>query len=142
MRQRQRPESVPQSINPTHRSIPIAELTRSAPRRPQIEPYAGEFERRRPASQRGVWGSVPPDLGFAPTSKTRNPPIYTACHFALDMSNPDLTLFTNNQLPNQLRKLLLTDVIYFATKITSSLSTLVCRDHILKLFCAQKLECA
>ena len=34
-----------------------------------VEPYAGEFERRRSASQRGVWGSVPPDPGSALTGK-------------------------------------------------------------------------
>jgi hypothetical protein len=29
----------------------------------QSNPYAGEFEGRRPAPQRGVWGSEPPDPG-------------------------------------------------------------------------------
>ena len=54
-------------------------------------PYAGEFEgaaicarrvprrfsksRERPASQRGVWGSEPPDPGSVHTSETRNPQI-------------------------------------------------------------------
>ena len=42
---------------------------RTTPRYTQIEPYAGEFERRRPAFQRGVWGSEPPDPGSAPTRK-------------------------------------------------------------------------
>ncbi len=32
---------------------------RSAP----VEPYAGEFEGRHPAPQRGVWGKPPPDPG-------------------------------------------------------------------------------
>ncbi len=35
----------------------------------QVEPYAGEFERRRSASQRGGWGSVPPDPGSASARK-------------------------------------------------------------------------
>ncbi len=35
----------------------------------QIEPYAGEFERRRPAFQRGGWGSEPPDPGSASARK-------------------------------------------------------------------------
>jgi hypothetical protein len=39
---------------------------------PQIETYAGEFERRRPAFQRGDWGSEPPDPGSALTSINRN----------------------------------------------------------------------
>ncbi len=69
----------------------------------QIEPYAGEFERRCTASQRGVWGSEPPDLGSAPTSKTRNPQIYTACRFALDRSYLKLRL--NN--PKQEREITL-----------------------------------
>jgi hypothetical protein len=37
----------------------------------------------------------PPDLGFAPTSKTRNRQIDTACCFALDRSYPELRLSTN-----------------------------------------------
>jgi hypothetical protein len=35
----------------------------------QIEPYAGEFERGRSPSQRGVWGSEPPDPGSASAKK-------------------------------------------------------------------------
>ena len=31
--------------------------------------------RERPASQRGVWGSEPPDPGSVHTSETRNPQI-------------------------------------------------------------------
>jgi hypothetical protein len=40
-----------------------------------INPFAGESEGRRPAPQRGVWGSVPPDPGSAHTKKTRIPQI-------------------------------------------------------------------
>jgi hypothetical protein len=54
----------------------------AALRFPQIEPYAGEFERRRPAFQRGGWGSVPPDPGSALTSKTRSPQVYILCPYA------------------------------------------------------------
>ncbi len=35
----------------------------------QIEPYAGVFERRRPAFHRGGWGSEPPDPGSASARK-------------------------------------------------------------------------
>jgi hypothetical protein len=49
---------------------------------PQIEPYAGEFERRRPAFQRGDWGSEPPDPGSAHTNKIRNPQVYIAYRLA------------------------------------------------------------
>ena len=64
----------------------------------QIEPYAGEFEkaatraprvprgfsesRQRSASQRGGWGSEPPDPGSAHTSNIRNSQIYTVCRLA------------------------------------------------------------
>jgi hypothetical protein len=49
---------------------------------PQIETYAGEFERRRPAFQRGDWGSEPPDPGSAPTKTTRITQVSIVCLFA------------------------------------------------------------
>jgi hypothetical protein len=51
-------------IKPAHKLIPAAELMRSANRHSQTKPCAGEFEGRHSASQRGVWGSEPPDPGF------------------------------------------------------------------------------
>ncbi len=39
---------------------------RSASRISQIDPCAGEFERRHSAFQRGVWGKPPPDPGSTP----------------------------------------------------------------------------
>ncbi len=36
---------------------------RSALRYTSAKPYAEEFEERRSAPQRGVWGSAPPDPG-------------------------------------------------------------------------------
>ena len=38
--------------------------------------------RERSASQRGVWGSVPPDTGSAHTSKTRTPQVLIAYRLA------------------------------------------------------------
>ena len=38
-------------------------------------PYAEEFEERRSAPQRGVWGSEPPDPGFAPTRDIHVPQV-------------------------------------------------------------------
>ena len=53
---------------------------RSALRYPISNPYAGEFERRRSASQRGVWGRNPqirvlPPLGKSPPTNTYRFPI-------------------------------------------------------------------
>jgi hypothetical protein len=38
--------------------------------------------RERPAPQRGVWGTDPPDPGSVHTSKTRNLPVLIICRLA------------------------------------------------------------
>jgi hypothetical protein len=73
---------------PHHASLQIL-----VPRGFANEPYAGEFERRRSAFQRGGWGSEPPDPGSAPTSKNRNPLIHIICRSAL---NNNLSLLIPN----------------------------------------------
>jgi hypothetical protein len=45
---------------------------------------AGEFEGQRPAPQRGVWGSEPPDPGSAHTSKIRISLVLIVCLDALN----------------------------------------------------------
>jgi hypothetical protein len=49
----------------------------------QIEPCAGEFEGRHPASQWGGWGADPPNPGSVPTKSIETNQILIVCRYAI-----------------------------------------------------------